>query len=153
MTIAFSTRCVWQIYRDKEQPYKKETLYNESRLQFSWRQFLQQIQCKCPNPILKRDSPSILKEDFSQRTDPFIFTVITTVDWSQSYQSFSSIEINKPLSKYLTRNSMRLKFVKKTSIPNLVEILEYIKCYSLGSTRPIKNSSSSIRYNCQKICS
>ena len=30
--------------RDKEQPQEKETSQNESRLQFSWKQFLQQIQ-------------------------------------------------------------------------------------------------------------
>ena len=41
----------WYIYRYKEQPLKKETSQNESRLQFSWRQFQQQGQCKSPNSI------------------------------------------------------------------------------------------------------
>ena len=45
-----------QIYRDTEQPQEKETLQYESRLQFSWRQFQQQTQCKSPNPIWKRKS-------------------------------------------------------------------------------------------------
>ena len=39
------------------------------------------------------------------------------------------------------------------SIPNPVENLGYIKCYSSSSPRPVKNPSNSIRYNCQKICS
>ena len=57
------------------------------------------------------------------------------------------------MAKYLTKNFTRLKFVKKTSIPSPVESLEYIKCYSSSSPRPIKNPSNSIIYNCQKICS
>ena len=55
-------------------------------------------------------------------------------------------------AKYLAWNSKWLRFVKKTSIPNSVESL-YIKCYNSSSPRPIKSSSSSIRYNSQKICS
>ena len=57
------------------------------------------------------------------------------------------------MAKYLTKNFTGLKFVKKTSIPSPVESLEYIKCYSSSSPRPIKNPSNSIIYNCQKICS
>ena len=57
-------------------------------------------------------------------------------------------------AKYLTYNSIRLNFVKKTSMPNSVESLGYIKCYSSSSgLRPVKSPSSSIRHNCQKICS
>ena len=41
----------WYIYRYKQQPLKKETSQNESRLQFSWRQFQEQGQCKSPNSI------------------------------------------------------------------------------------------------------
>ena len=55
-------------------------------------------------------------------------------------------------AKYLTQNSIWLKFVNKTSLPNPVESLGYIKCYSLSSFRPIKSSNNSIRCNCQKIC-
>ena len=36
---------------------------------------------------------------------------------------------------------------------NPVRSLGYIKCYSSSSPRPVKSSSNSIRYNCQKICS
>ena len=43
-----------------------------------------------------------------------------------------------------------LKLVKKTSIPNSVESLGYIKWYSSISPRPIKSPSSSISY-CKKI--
>ena len=56
------------------------------------------------------------------------------------------------MSKYLTWNS-RLTFMKKTNMPQLVKSLGYTKCYSPGSPRPVKSSSNSIRYNCQKICS
>ena len=47
----------------------------------------------------------------------------------------------------------RLKFVKKTSMPNSVESPEKIKCYSSSSFRPVKSPSNSIRRNCQKIFS
>ena len=53
----------------------------------------------------------------------------------------------------MTWNSIRLMVVKKTSMPNSVESLWYIKCYSSSSPRPVKNPSNSIRQNCQKICS
>ena len=56
-------------------------------------------------------------------------------------------------AKYLTRSSIGLKFVKKTSMSKTVESLEYIKCYSSSSSRPIKSPSNSVRYNCRKICS
>ena len=41
---------------------------------------------------------------------------------------------------------------KKTSMPNPVKGLEYIKCYSSSSCRSVKSPSNSIRHNCQKIC-
>ena len=41
--------------------------------------------------------------------------------------------------KYLTRNSIRLKFVKKASMPNSVKSLGYIKYYSLSSPRFVKS--------------
>ena len=56
-------------------------------------------------------------------------------------------------TKYLVRNSLRCKFVKKNSMLNSVESPKYIKCYSSSSTRPVKNLSSSERYDCQKFCS
>ena len=56
-------------------------------------------------------------------------------------------------AKYLTSNSTRLKFVKKTSFSNLVKSLGYIKCCSSSSPRLVKSPSKSIRYNCQKIVS
>ena len=56
-------------------------------------------------------------------------------------------------AKYLKGNSIGLKFVKKTSMPNSVESYGYIKCYSLISPRLVKSPSNSIRYNHQKISS
>ena len=40
--------------------------------------------------------------------------------------------------KHLTWNSIRLKFVKRTRIPNTVESLGYIKYFSSISPRPVK---------------
>ena len=48
-------------------------------------------------------------------------------------------------TKYMTWNFTRLKSVKKTSMPNPVIGLEYIKCYSWSSSRPVKSRSNSIR--------
>ena len=41
----------------------------------------------------------------------------------------------------------------KTSMPNPVGSLGYIKCYNSRSPRSIKRTGNSVRYNCQKICS
>ena len=37
-------------------------------------------------------------------------------------------------AKYLTQNTIRLNFVKKTSIPKPIKSFEYIKCYSSSDT-------------------
>ena len=55
-------------------------------------------------------------------------------------------------AKYLILNFIRINFVKKTSMPNPVISLGYIKC-SLSSSRPVQIPSNSIWYNCQKIYS
>ena len=55
-------------------------------------------------------------------------------------------------AKYLTWNSSRLKFVKKTSMLNC-RSLGYIRCYSSSSPRPVKRPSNFTRCNCQKFCS
>ena len=49
------------------------------------------------------------------------------------------------------RYSIRLTFVKKTSMLNPVKSLGYTKYYSLSSTRPVKSPSISIRYNCLRF--
>ena len=56
-------------------------------------------------------------------------------------------------AKYLTWNSIRLKLLNNTRVPNSVKNLLYIKCCSSSSPRSVKSPSSSIRYNCQKIFS
>ena len=43
--------------------------------------------------------------------------------------------------------------MKKTSMPNPVKSLGYIKCHSSSSLRPVKSPSNSIRYNREKIWS
>ena len=42
---------------------------------------------------------------------------------------------------------------QKSSMPNPVKSLGYIKCYRSNSHRSIKSNSNFIKYNCQKICS
>ena len=55
-------------------------------------------------------------------------------------------------AKKLIRNSTSLMLVKRTSIPNPVEIFTYTTCCSLRNTRLTKSPSNFNRYNCQKIC-
>ena len=69
----------------------------------------------------------------------------------QNHPNPSITEKRKNKAKYLAWNSIRLKFVKKASMPNSVESLAYIKCNSLSSCRPVKIAANSIRYNCKKI--
>ena len=76
--------------------------------------------------------------------------------WRLAIQNHLKPSINEKRrnkAKYLTWNSIRLKFVKKTSMPHPVKSLGYIKCHSSSSPRPVKSPSNSIRYNCEKICS
>ena len=55
--------------------------------------------------------------------------------------------------KYLTWNSIKVKFLKKTSMPNPVKGLGYIKCHNSSSPRLVKSPSNSIRCNRKKIFS
>ena len=55
--------------------------------------------------------------------------------------------------KYLIWMSIRLKSVKKTSRPNPVKGLGYIKFYSSKSPGLVKMPGNFIRYNSQRICS
>ena len=71
----------------------------------------------------------------------------------QSNLKPSRTEKRKDKAKYLAWNSITLKFVKKTSMPNPAKSLKYIKCHSLSSPRPVKRPINSIGYNCKKICS
>ena len=50
-------------------------------------------------------------------------------------------------------NSVRVKFVKKTSLPNPVKSFGIVKCYSSSSPIPIKNHCNPATYNCEKIWS
>ena len=68
-------------------------------------------------------------------------------------RSTSITEKRRDRAKYLTWNSMRLTFVKKTSMPNLAKSLGYIKRYGSSSPRPVKSPSNSIRYSCKNIYS
>ena len=55
--------------------------------------------------------------------------------------------------KYSTWYSIRFELVKKTSMPNPVQSLRYIKFHSLSSLRLIKSPRNSMKCNWKKICS
>ena len=57
----------------------------------------------------------------------------------QNHSKLSITEKRQNKTKYLTWNSKRLKFAKKTRMPNTVKSLRYIKCYSSSSPKPLKN--------------
>ena len=91
------------------------------------------------------------KKSVGQRMEPYWILL-----WKhpiQNHPKLSITEKRRNKAKYLTWNSIRLKFVKKTSMPNPVKSLGYIKCHSSSSPRPVKSPSNSIRYNCDKISS
>ena len=56
-------------------------------------------------------------------------------------------------AKYSTWYSIRFQLVKKTSMPNPVQSLRYIKFHGLSSLRLIKRPRNSKKCNCKKICS
>ena len=85
-------KAVRQIYRDAEQPGERNFI-NESRLQYSWRQFQQCRQCKRVNPIQKRKTNL---SSFLLKNSPIHFH-INSNSVKRNQLSFSSIEINKPL--------------------------------------------------------
>ena len=61
--------------------------------------------------------------------------------WRLPIQNHPKPHINEKRrnkAKYLTSKSIKPKFVKKTSMPNSVESLGYIKCYSLSSPDLLK---------------
>ena len=57
---------------------------------------------------------------------------------------FIHLNINSRLS--MIDEICYIKLAKKTSMPNPIKSLEYIKCYSSGTPRPVKSPSNSIRY-------
>ena len=71
----------------------------------------------------------------------------------QDHLKLPITEKRRNKTRYLTWNSIRLQDVKKTSMPNFVESLGYIKCCSSSNPRPVKVPSNPIRHNCQKIFS
>ena len=56
----------------------------------------------------------------------------------QNYSKLSITENRRNKAKYLTWNSIRFKFVKNTTISNLVECLCWIKCLSSSSPDLLK---------------
>ena len=96
---------IWQIYSDKKQLLKKETSQNESRLQFSQRQFKHQRQCESPNSIQKRMRiPASLKDDFASRRDLFIFTSITPQLFEWLNETRSVFPALRPTGFFLTQS-------------------------------------------------
>ena len=70
----------------------------------------------------------------------------------QNHLKSSITEKRQNKAKCVIWNCIRLKFMKKTSMPYTVKSLGYIKCYSSGSPRFVKSPRNSFRYNCHKIC-
>ena len=68
-----------------------------------------------------------------------------------SYEDFPSRTTPSRLlpRKDEIRPNIKLKFFRKSSMPNPVKCIGYIKWYSSGNPRPMKSPSYSIRYNCQ----
>ena len=84
---------VCQIYRYTEQSQEKESLQNESRLQYCGDSFSNRDNARAN--LEEKVNPSILKDDFRQeRTHLFLHQQNQCY---QTGQSFSSIEINKSL--------------------------------------------------------
>ena len=64
----------------------------------------------------------------------------------------------RPIVWWKNKNLIKIvdtsfKFLMKTSFPNPVKSLGYIKYYSSSRPRHVRRPSDSIRYNCMKICS
>ena len=81
MATVFHLRLLWsRLIMIKWKPQKNKTLWNKSRLQFSWKQFYQLRQCNISQesqPTINRNSNlSILCDDFSSRSGSSISTSI-----------------------------------------------------------------------------
>ena len=64
---------------DTDQPQEKETSWNELRLIFLEALLVIEIFQKPQSNLEEKVNPSIIKNDFSSTTDPFIFTSIAPV--------------------------------------------------------------------------
>ena len=71
----------------------------------------------------------------------------------QNHSTQSTTQKRRNKAKYLTWNSIRLKFAETTCMLNPVKSLRYIKSYSSSSPRSVKSPRNYIRYNCKNICS
>ena len=73
--------------------------------------------------------------------------------WRHSIQNHLKpliTEKRRNKAKYLTWNSVEPMLVKKISMPNSVESLGYIKCYSSSSLIPVESPSNCIRYTVRR---
>ena len=74
MTIVFPCMAVWYIYRDTEQPQEKELHRTNQGSNFLGGRFSNKDNEEPQSNSEEKGNPSILKNDFSSRTDPSIFT-------------------------------------------------------------------------------
>ena len=88
-------------------------------------------------------------------TEFFLIRIFLYLNWYRIQSKYSKIRTRK---NYVfghfscSGNSVRYEFLKKTSMPDPIETLGYIKCHGyISSPRTIKSPSKSIRYNCQNI--
>ena len=102
---------IWQIYRHTEQPLEKETSQNESRLEFPL-SFSNRDNVRAPIQFGRESQPHHLKISFFFKNRLIHFHVNSTSLIrlvKQNQLSFSSPEINKPLSAHSV-SQIRIKF-------------------------------------------
>ena len=103
---------------------------------------------------MQQTQPLIYRKSVGPKMDPWrtpALTGYTCEDFpSRTTQSCLLLGGGEKKAKFMT--SKRPMFVKNTRLPNSVESVGYIKCYSSSSHRHVKSPSNSIRHNSQKIC-
>ena len=94
------------------------------------------------------------RKNLGPRMDPWGTPALTEYSCEDVPSRTTQItEKRRNKARYQTWNSIKTNFVKRTSMPNTVKSLGYIKCYSSSSPWSLKSPSNSTRYDCQKIWS
>ena len=82
------------------------------------------------------------KKSVGPRMDPKETPTLSGYSWEgfPFRTTWNHLLLNKRRNKtkYMTRNSIKPKFVQKANMPNTVKSLEYIKCYSLSTPDLLK---------------
>ena len=78
---------IWWIYSNAEQPQEKELYRTNQSFNFIGGSFKNRDNVRAPIEFRGECQPSILKDDFSSKTDPSIFTSIAPVLLDQSNET------------------------------------------------------------------